>query len=128
MTSELTILALFGLLVIVILLIQVLLAASEFGLSYLATPRDEKREQTGMGGRSLRCLENSVVAMALFAPAVLLLAVQDAFTGLTLLCAQAFLISRVLYSVVYLMGVPWLRTILWLVGFFATVYMYLVAI
>ena len=128
MSSELSILGVYGLVVIGTLILQVLLAAKEFGLMYLATARDDGRKQTGMGARSLRCLENSVVAMALFAPAVLLLAVQDAFSGVTLLCAQAFLVARVLYIGVYRAGIPWLRTILWTVGFLATAYMYLAAI
>ena len=128
MTSEISILALYGFLVIVVLLIQVSLAAIEFGLPYLATSRDGDRKQTGVGGRAARCLDNSVVALALFAPAVLLLAVTDAFTGMTLLAAQAFLIARLIYTGVYLAGIPWLRTIIWLVGFLATVYLYLAAI
>ena len=128
MTSELSILALFGLLIVVTLCIQALLAANEFGLPYLASSRDENRKQTGMGGRSVRCLDNSIVAMALFAPAILSLAVQDTFTGVTLLAAQAFLGARVIYLLAYLAGVPVLRTIFWSIGFLATAYLYFAAI
>ena len=128
MSSELSILALYGLLVVIIILVQVLLAIPQVGLSYLASPRDEKRELTGTAGRSLRCLENSVIAMALFAPAVLILHVQAGFTATTLLMAQIFLIARAVYVVLYLTGISWVRTGVWIVGFLATAYLYLLAL
>ncbi|MDF0602301.1 MAPEG family protein [Psychromarinibacter sp. C21-152] len=128
MGSELTVLALYGLLVLVTLLIQVLLALPNVGLSYLASPRDDGNRLSGVAGRAQRCLENSVTAMALFAPAVLILAAQDGFTANSLLAAQAFLIARLVYVPVYLAGIPWLRTLIWLVGFLATAWLYLMAL
>lgn len=128
MSSELDILVVFGLLTVVVVLVQVLLATSQVGLPYLATPRDEHRELQGVAGRSLRCLNNSVVAMALFAPAVLAIHVKDASTGMTLLAAQAFLIARIAYVLLYLAGIPWLRTAVWVVGFLCTAYIYLAAL
>ena len=127
MASELSILVLYGLLTVVVMLLHVLTATGQVGLAYLATPRDEKRELTGIAGRGFRCLQNSIVAMALFAPAVLVLAVKDAFSGTTLLAAQAFLVARVIYVVLYYMGIPWLRTLIWMVGFLATAWLYLQA-
>ncbi len=128
MSSELSILALYGLLVIITIVIQVLLAIPQVGLPYLATPRDEGRELTGTAGRALRCLDNSVVAMALFAPAILILDAKTGFTSTTLLMAQIFLLARVAYLVVYLAGIPWVRTGIWAVGLLATAYLYLLAL
>ena len=128
MGSELSILALFGLLIVVTILLQVLLALPKVGLPYLATPRDEDRDLGVVCGRALRALNNSVTAMALFAPAILILALTDGFSGTTLLMAQVFLIARVAYLVVYLAGIPWLRTIVWLAGFIATAYLYVLAL
>jgi uncharacterized MAPEG superfamily protein len=128
MSSELSILALYGLLVIITIVIQVLLAIPQVGLPYLATPRDEGRELTGTAGRALRCLDNSVVAMALFAPAILILDAKTGFNSTTLLMAQIFLLARVAYLVVYLAGIPWVRTGIWAVGLLATAYLYLLAL
>ena len=128
MGSELSILALFGLLIVVTILLQVLLALPKVGLPYLATPRDEDRDLGVVCGRALRALNNSVTAMALFAPAILILALTDGFRATTLLMAQVFLIARVAYLVVYLAGIPWLRTIVWLAGFIATAYLYVLAL
>ncbi|MDD9920923.1 MAG: MAPEG family protein [Boseongicola sp.] len=128
MSSEIDVLVLYGLLTVVVLLIQVLLAIPQVGLAYLATPRDERRTLEGVAGRSLRCLENSIVAMALFAPAVLVLNAQGVSTTSSLWAAQLFLFARVAYVPIYLMGIPWLRTGVWLVGFLATAYLYFVAL
>lgn len=128
MGSELSILALYGLLVMLTVVIQVLLAVPQVGLPYLATPRDENRELDGYAGRALRALQNSVTAMALFAPAILILQVQGAFSATTLLMAQIFLIARALYLIIYLTGIPWLRTGIWAVAFLANAYLYLLAL
>lgn len=128
MSSELDILVLYGLLVIVTIVIQVSLAVPQLGLPYLASPRDEGRKLHGTAARALRCLDNSVVAMALFAPAVLVLEAQVASTTASVLAAQIFLIARVAYLIIYLMGIPWLRTGIWAVGILATLYLYIIAL
>lgn len=128
MSSELSILALYGLVVIVILLVQVLLALPQLGLPYLASARDDGRDVSGMAARAKRSLDNSIFAMALFAPAVLILAQKDAFTANSLLACQAFLIARILYAPIYWFGIPWLRTLAWTVGFAATALLYLMAL
>ena len=68
--------------------------------------------------------------MALFAPAVLLLDAREAFTAGTAVAAQIFLIARVVFVPVYAMAlpVPFLRTIFWMAGFLATLYLYLMAL
>lgn len=128
MSSEPSILALYGLWVIVVILVQVLAAAGQVGLATLAGPRDDMPALTGIAGRLDRAQWNSVVALALFAPAVLLLQARAGFTSSTLLAAQIFLAARVLYVIVYAMGTPWLRTLLWTAGALATAWLYLAAL
>ena len=128
MSHELDILALYGLLVIVLIVIQVLFAISQVGLPMLARPRDDMPRLTGVAGRMERCVANSVTAMALFAPAVLILAVRVGFGGGTLLAAQVFLIARLAYALLYPAGIPWARTAVWGLGFFATLYLYVAAL
>ena len=110
-SSELSILSLYGLLVLLTLVLQVLPAMAQVGLPKLAGPRDDMPELTGMAGRLSRCLDNSVVALALFAPAVLSLVLQEATTATTLLACQVFLVARLLYVPIYAAGIPWLRTL-----------------
>lgn len=128
MSSELSVLALYGLLVMVQILIHVLSATPPLGIPYLVSPRDEARSLTGVPGRCKRAADNAVTALALFAPAILLLHAKGGFTTSTLLAAQVFLILRLIYAVLYPLGTPWLRTVVWVVAFLANAYLYLQAL
>ncbi|MBM1558050.1 MAPEG family protein [Sulfitobacter mediterraneus] len=126
--TETTILAAYGLLVLLTILLQVLGSLQTLSMGYLMSARDEPREVGRMTARMNRALNNSITAMALFAPAILLLVVQDKTTPTTLLVAQLFLVARIIYLPVYALGVPAIRTLAWLVGFAATAVLYLLAL
>lgn len=128
MSSELNILALYGLFTALILILKVTGTTSQLGMGYLISSRDEHRTLTGITARLDRALTNSVTAMALFAPAILILALKDAFGAATLAAAQVFLIARVLYVPAYGFGITGIRTLLWLAGFTATAVLYLIAL
>ncbi|PPB82160.1 putative MAPEG superfamily protein [Albidovulum inexpectatum] len=128
MSSELNILALYGLYTALVLILKVSGMMSQLGMGYLLSSRDEQRSLRGITGRLDRALSNSITAMTLFAPAILILAAKDAFTPGTLTAAKAFLLARVLYVPAYGFGIIGLRTLLWLAGFAATVFLYLVAL
>jgi uncharacterized MAPEG superfamily protein len=128
LTHELSILALYGLLVALTLLGQVTGAATQLDMGYLLSSRDDKRTLAGMAGRFDRALANSVTAMALFAPVILILNAKDAFSTDTLILAQIFLAARVLYLPAYVFNLVGFRTLVWLVGFAATVLLYLLAL
>ena len=128
MSSELNILALYGLYTALILILKVTGATGQLGMGYLLSSRDEARTLTGITARLDRALSNSVTAMALFAPAILILALKSGFGPTTLTAAQAFLIARVLYVPAYGMGITGIRTLLWLIGFAATVILYIIAL
>jgi len=128
MTSELGILALYGLLVALAVVLQATGAFRQLGMGYLLSSRDEGRTVEGMAARMERAMHNSITALVLFAPAVILLDAKDAFTGSTLFAAQAFLVARVVYLPAYAFRITGLRTLAWTVGFFATVALYLIAV
>ena len=128
LTSELSILALYGLVVAITLVLQATGALLQLDMGYLLSSRDEGRTVTGMAARTERALANSVTAMALFAPAILILAVKDSFTAGTLTAAQVFLAARVVYLPAYAFGITGLRTLAWSAGFFATIVLYFLAL
>ncbi|KNG94392.1 MAPEG family protein [Pseudaestuariivita atlantica] len=128
MTSLTSILALYGLVVLVTIVIQVLTALPQVGLVTLAQNRDNMPPLTGIAGRMLRCVDNSIVAMALFAPAVLIVNQLLPQNDSALLAAQAFLLARIAYVPIYAFGIPWLRTGVWAVGFLATAWLYVMAL
>lgn len=128
MSSELTILAVYALFTILLILVQVMAATGQVGINMLVHPRDDMPKLTGLAGRLDRAQMNSIVAIALFAPAVFLLQAKGAFTSATLLYAQVFLVARVLYAIFYATGTPWVRTISWVVAFLATALLYIAAL
>ncbi len=128
MSSELSILGLYGILIIVVILIETTLALGQYGAAYLATARDEQKPQAGLAGRATRTVMNCVIGMALFAPVILILSAKDAFTATTLLLAQTFLIARVVYVIVYIAGIAWVRTLAFVVSLLATLILYFLAL
>ena len=128
MGNELGILALYGLVVIVTILLQVLAAAGQVGLVPLAGNREGMEPLTGAAFRLDKAQHNAVIAMALFAPAILLLSAKGGFTASTLLAAQVFLIARIAYVAVYALGIAWVRTLVWVVAFLATLFLYAAAL
>lgn len=110
------------------ILLQVLGGMQQLSLGYLMSSRDETRTVSGMTARIERALANSITAMVLFAPAVLILVLLDRTSTSTLLAAQVFLVARIIYLPVYALGIPAIRTLVWLVGFAATAVLYFLAL
>ena len=97
-------------------LIAVQGAMMQVGLPALAGNREPQPEITGWAGRAQRAQRNMVENLVLFA-ALLLVAVAAGKTNdMTLLGAQIFFWGRVVYTGVYIAGIPWLRTGVWSVS------------
>jgi uncharacterized MAPEG superfamily protein len=128
LTSELSILALYGLLVAITLLLQASGSMSQLGMGYLLSSRDEGRTASGIAARLDRALSNSVTAMALFAPAVLIIALREQSSQSSVLAAQIFLLARVVYLPAYAFKISGIRTLAWTIGFFATILLYFMAL
>lgn len=126
--TEIQILALYGLLVILTLILQATGGLTQLGMGYLLGSRDETRTVKGIAGRLERALNNSVTAMVLFAPAVLLHVIAGTTSNQTLLAAQAFLIARLVYLPAYAFRITGVRSLAWTVGIVATVTLYLLAL
>ena len=124
MVTEISYLAMYGLFLALLILIQVLISARQHGLLSLLGNR-ENLVSTGMAVRAERTVQNSVVAMALIAPAVLMIAHNNLTTSSTILSIQIFSTARIVYSVCFIFGITYLRTLSWITGFFATAYLYL---
>jgi uncharacterized MAPEG superfamily protein len=124
MTLEMTYLAMYGLVLIITILIQVLISASQHGLLTLLGNR-ENLSSVGVAERAGKTVQNSVVAMALVAPAVLMLNLANLSTPGTILAIQLFLTARIAYAICFIVGITYLRTVVWIFGFIATAYLYL---
>jgi uncharacterized MAPEG superfamily protein len=100
--------------------VQMLIALSgatlQVGLPALAGNREGLAPCTGWAGRAARAHHNMLENLVLFASLVLVAALAGKTNATTLLGAQLFFWARVAYAVVYLGGIPWLRTAAWLVS------------
>jgi uncharacterized MAPEG superfamily protein len=128
LTSELSILLTYGLVVGLLLGLKLTGMLTQLDMGYLLSSRDQTRTLEGMLGRTERAFNNSVIALVLFAVPILVLAVRDSFTGESLLAAQVFIAARIVYIPAYIFGIVGLRTGVWLVGFLATLALYFLAL
>ena len=126
--TEITILVLYGFLVIVTLLMQATGAMTQLGMGYLLSSRDENRTVSGIAARLERALNNSITAMVLFAPAVLLIVITDSSTAQTVLACQAFLIARLVYVPAYAFKLTGIRSLAWTAGLLSTALLYFLAL
>ena len=95
------------------MLIAVSGATLQVGLPTLAGNREGLPPCTGWAGRAQRAHHNMLENLALFAALVLIVVVSGKGNPTTVLGAQIFVWARLVYALVYMAGVPWLRTLVW---------------
>ena len=113
MKPELSLLVWAGLLTLVQAVVAVQGALMQVGLAKLAGNRDGLPEITGWGGRAARAHRNMLENLVLFAILVLVAVIAGKTNSATLMGAQIFLGARIVYALVYIAGIPWLRTAVW---------------
>jgi uncharacterized MAPEG superfamily protein len=130
MTPELTALALAALLQVVQYALMAIPANLELGPRYTASSRDTDRraELSPRTARLLRALNNHFEALILFTIAVTIVTLSSQSTPFTQTCAWVYLAARVLYVPAYAFGWVPLRSVIWVVGFAATIAMILSAV
>jgi uncharacterized MAPEG superfamily protein len=128
MTIELIVLALAGILAVVQLVLFAIPANREIGTDYLAGPRDDGVTLTGRTARLQRAFNNHIEGLVLYTVAAVVTVLGDNVSGLSHLCALAYLGARILYVPAYAYGwTPW-RSAIWAVGFLATLLMMIAAL
>ena len=113
MKPELSLLAWAVLLAFVQVLVAVQGAMMQVGLARLAGNRESMPEITGWAGRAARAQRNMIENLVLFAALVLAAVAAGRTNDMTLLGAQIFFWARLAYAMVYVIGIPWLRTGVW---------------
>jgi uncharacterized MAPEG superfamily protein len=100
--------------------VQALVAAAganlRIGLPALAGNRDNLPQISGWAGRAQRAHRNMLENLILFAILVLVAQIAGKTNAATALGAQLFFWARVVYLLVYLVGIPWVRTGVWLIS------------
>ncbi|MCK3778533.1 MAPEG family protein [Ensifer sesbaniae] len=115
---------------VVLLIVHILLQglsldlAGDLGVKYLLGPRDQQRvSKSIVAGRLLRALRNMLETYPAFVALALALAVTGKTGGLGAIGALTWILARVAYIILYVAGVPVLRSIVWFVSIIALLLM-----
>jgi uncharacterized MAPEG superfamily protein len=110
---------------VVQMIIAVAGATLQVGLPRLAGNREPVPELTGWAGRAQRAHRNMLESVALFAALVIVAHMAGLNNDTTVLGAQLFFWARLAYAIVYLIGIPWVRTGVWAVSLAGMVIIFL---
>lgn len=103
-------------LVLIQMVLQALAGFAANGFMGLAGSRDDEVLTTGIGGRFERAYYNMLETFPVFAALVLIIQVTESWTTTSALAVQLYFWSRVVYIPLYIIGIPFLRTIAWFVS------------
>jgi len=113
MSLELTLLLWSVALTFIQMLISVSGAILQFGLPKLAGNRENLPQATGWAGRAQRAHHNMLESLVLFAVLILVTELTNKNSAITGFGAQLFFWARVAYVIIYTIGLPWVRTVVW---------------
>lgn len=128
MTPELKLLVWSVALTFVEVVVAALAATSEVGLPVLAGNRDGRIDLTGFAGRAARAHRNMLESLPLFVALVLVAQVAGKANAATLVGAHLFFWGRLAHWLIYLAGIPWLRTLAWAVSIVGLVIIFFVLV
>ena len=105
---------------VILMFVQMLVAAAganqQVGLTTLAGNREALPAPTGWAGRAKRAHLNMLENLVLFAALALIVEVTNRDNATTALGAAIFFWARLAYAVIYVVGIPWVRTVAWFVS------------
>ncbi|GAB5094670.1 MULTISPECIES: MAPEG family protein [unclassified Caballeronia] len=117
MSFELTMLAWTLILALVQVLLPAFLRNKETGLRYNAGPRDGPAPPPRkLTGRLMRAQSNLFETLPIFAVAVLIVHVAGRENALTHYGALMYFVARLCYVPLYAGGVPFVRSLVWLIS------------
>ena len=116
MSLELQLLVCAVALTVIQVTVAVLGSITQVGMPQLMGNRDGLAEFTGWVGRAHRAHRNMLENLVLFAALVLVAHAAGRENAMTALGAQLFLWGRLAFAIIYLAGIPYLRTAAWTVA------------
>jgi uncharacterized MAPEG superfamily protein len=116
MSPDLKVLVWTVVLTFVEMVVAVLFANEQLGLGMLAGNREGLPELTSFAGRARRAHLNMLESLPLFIALVLVAQIAGKTSSATLAGAELFFWGRLAHWVIYVIGIPWLRTLAWIVS------------
>lgn len=125
MSLELQLLVCAVALTLIQVVIAVLGSITQVGMPPLMGNREGLPEFTGWVGRAHRAHRNMLESLVLFAVLVLVAHAGGRENAMTALGAQLFLWGRLAFAIIYIVGIPYLRTAAWTVALAGMVLIFL---
>jgi uncharacterized MAPEG superfamily protein len=116
MTVEMKYLVWSVVLTLVLAVIAVTGAMLQVGLPTLAGNRENMPGITGWAGRATRAHRNMLESLVLLAVAIIVAKLVNVSNAMTVLGAMLFFWGRLAHAMIYIIGIPWLRTAAWAVS------------
>ena len=116
MSIELQLLVWSAVLALAQMLAAAIAANSQVGLPTLAGNRENMPALRGWALRAQRAHLNMLENLVIFAILILVADAAGQTNETTVLGAQLFFWGRLAYAIVYLIGIPWVRTAVWAVS------------
>lgn len=114
MTAEIKILGWSVVLGLVYVMVAATLMTQQRGMKWNAGARDgEPKPLTGMAARAARASRNFLETFPFFAALALAVVIAQKNTQHTELGAELYFWARVAYLPIYILGIPYLRTLVW---------------
>jgi uncharacterized MAPEG superfamily protein len=107
------------------MLVAVSGAILQFGLPDLAGNRENMPPATNWVGRAQRAHHNMLENLVLFGILVLVTELTNKNNAMTGFGSQLFFWARVIYAVIYVIGLPWLRTSVWVISIIGLILIFL---
>ena len=123
MSVELYYMCLYGLLIIATTLIQQLTSMVNVGIMPVFSSR-EGVKFSGMTARLERAILNCVIALAMIAPAILVLMMTETSNVNTVLAVQVFFWARFVYVIAYGLNIIGVRSGGWVTSLLSILYLY----
>lgn len=128
MTPELTALATAVLVQICALCAYSVVGNRELGPRITLSSRENVPPLSPLLGRLQRAMNNGFEGLAMFTPAVLVVALSGTASPVTTFAAWAYVAARIAYVPAYALNLPPWRSLIWTIGFLATLTLLLTAI
>ncbi|HUI92061.1 MAG TPA: MAPEG family protein [Chitinivibrionales bacterium] len=114
MTIELTLLVLSVILGIIHLIMASHFASFQFGYKWTAGNRDKIMPPlNGIAGRMERIASNYLETFPFFASVIIIAHLAGRHNSLIILGAYFYLCGRIAYAIIYAIGIPLLRSLIW---------------
>jgi uncharacterized MAPEG superfamily protein len=95
----------------------------ERGLSFSTGPRDDQQPLTGWAGRVIRAFANFRETYPFFVALALAAQLLGRHSATITLGAELYVWGRLIYWPLYVGGIPWIRSIIWVIATFGLVLM-----